>query len=366
MASSDSAAIAAGLLSDLEVFWRDRYDWLLSVGYRLRPRYSPDWTPSWKKNNKSRLDCEDGVRPQTTKVMDAVRVNDDTIVMIKRISKSQHPLESEIGLHLSSPELSSDPRNHCGRILDVLADPYDKDIQLIVMPLLRAHYDPKLETVGEAVELFRQMFECLQFMHEHRVAHRDISKLNVMMDARPILPDLYHPQSPRMSRDFKRFVKPRSRTAHPVHYYLIDFGLSRRYNPEETNPLEVPIVGADKTVPEFQEDPVTPRNPFPTDVYYMGNFVRQYFLEEYSNLAFMDGLIAQMVQDEPSKRPTMDEVVTSFKNIVSSLSGCQLRERLVDRRDSRAVNFFKNVHHLSSRTVPFWIARRSPLPSPKA
>ena len=210
MASSDSAAIAAGLLSDLEVFWRDRYDWLLSVGYRLRPRYSPDWTPSWKKNNKSRLDCEDGVRPQvgvafvapqcdthhappqTTKVMDAVRVNDDTIVMIKRISKSQHPLESEIGLHLSSPELSSDPRNHCGRILDVLADPYDKDIQLIVMPLLRAHYDPKLETVGEAVELFRQMFEvccgtlqmlrsrsdchdliqCLQFMHEHRVAHR--------------------------------------------------------------------------------------------------------------------------------------------------------------------------------------------------
>lgn len=134
-------------------------------------------------------------------------------------------------------------------------------------------------------------------MHEQHVAHRfvlilscfgivpfidphfsDISKLNVMIDSKPILPDSYHPQSIRMSRDFKHWVSPRSRTAHPVKYYITDFGLSRRYSAEETNPLEVPILGGDKSVPEFQNDRRTPRNPFHTDIYYMGNLVRQDFL----------------------------------------------------------------------------------------
>ena len=50
--------------------------------------------------------------------------------------------------------------------------------------------------------------------------------LNVMMDSKPILPNSYHPQSIRMSRDFKYWVSPRSRTAHPVKYYITDFGLS--------------------------------------------------------------------------------------------------------------------------------------------
>ena len=99
-----------------------------------------------------------------------------------------------------------------------------------------------------------------------------------MMEWKPILPDSYHPQSTRMSRDFKHWVSPRSRTAHPVKYYITDIGLSRRYSAEETNPLEVPILGGDKSVPEFQNNRRTPRNPFHTDIYYMGNLVRQDFL----------------------------------------------------------------------------------------
>ncbi|TFK77755.1 hypothetical protein K466DRAFT_508139 [Polyporus arcularius HHB13444] len=234
------------------------------------------------------------------------------------------------------------------------------------MPLLREYDDPKLATVGEAMELFRQMFEGLQFMHEHHVAHRDISKLNVMMDSQPILPDSFHPQSPEMSRDMKRWLTPRSRTAHPVKYYITDFGLSTRYSAEETNPLEIPIFGGDRTVPEFQQDRTIPRNPFHTDIYYMGNFIRQYFMQEYTNFTFMEPLIATMVQDDPSKRPTMDDVVTSFKEILSKLSSWKLRERLVERKDNVAVNFLKDLHHISFRTVPFLLTRRPALPTPKA
>lgn len=31
-----------------ETFWRDHYEFLRSAGYTLRPRYKPDWSPSWK------------------------------------------------------------------------------------------------------------------------------------------------------------------------------------------------------------------------------------------------------------------------------------------------------------------------------
>lgn len=45
--------------SDEEIYWRDHQKWLLECGYRLRPRYQPDWTPSWKKSGKPSILCED-------------------------------------------------------------------------------------------------------------------------------------------------------------------------------------------------------------------------------------------------------------------------------------------------------------------
>ena len=91
--------------------------------------------------------------------LDAVRIKDDRMVMIKRLRKSIHPEEIDIAVYLSSPPLALDSRNHCCPLLEVLHDPYDTDLQYIVMPLLRNFQDPKFVTVGEAVEFFRQAFE---------------------------------------------------------------------------------------------------------------------------------------------------------------------------------------------------------------
>ena len=69
-----------------------------------------------------------------------------------------------------------------------------------------------------------------------------------------------------------------------MQYYLVDFGLSRYYEPGQAR-LEIPLAGGDKTVPEHWNGPIggvrkyTPCDPFPTDVYYIGNFVRDEFLE---------------------------------------------------------------------------------------
>ena len=54
--------LEAGGLDNLEIrFWRDNYQWLHDRGYQLRPRYSPDWMPSWIGTKKYFRTCEDGV-----------------------------------------------------------------------------------------------------------------------------------------------------------------------------------------------------------------------------------------------------------------------------------------------------------------
>ena len=91
--------------------------------------------------------------------MDAVCNTDGKMVMLKRVQKSHHLDEANIGQFLTSSGAPGDPQNHCCPILDVIQDPMDDDVQLIVMPLLRRYKDPPFETVGEAVEFFRQAFE---------------------------------------------------------------------------------------------------------------------------------------------------------------------------------------------------------------
>ncbi len=99
-----------------------------------------------------------------------------------------------------------------------------------------------------------------------------------MMDPRPLFPQLYHFVSTWAKRDMSGTAKSYTRTRHPVRYYFIDFGLSRRYDPAKGPPRSWPIWGADRTVPEFHKS-LEPCDPFPTDVYYLGNVIKTVFLD---------------------------------------------------------------------------------------
>lgn len=57
---ADKNAVKEGRLLEAEIFWRDHYLWLKELGYRLRPRYHPEWKASWTGSQKSHLFCEDG------------------------------------------------------------------------------------------------------------------------------------------------------------------------------------------------------------------------------------------------------------------------------------------------------------------
>ena len=141
-----------------------------------------------------------------------------------------------------------------------------------------------------------QCSQGLQYMHELRVAHRYVRKVaalavvklcmgrdctdtNIMFDPRPMYPQMFHPRTPKKSLDYRGSSKHSTRTACPVRYYFIDFGLSRRYNPEDGPPRAHPIRGGDKAAPEFKAWNGELLDPFPTDVYYVGNAIQQLILE---------------------------------------------------------------------------------------
>ena len=44
-----------------EIFWKERYFFLEGRGYTLRPRYHPDWKPSWIGTDRHPMFCEDSI-----------------------------------------------------------------------------------------------------------------------------------------------------------------------------------------------------------------------------------------------------------------------------------------------------------------
>ncbi|TDL15666.1 hypothetical protein BD410DRAFT_796205 [Rickenella mellea] len=334
------------MLMPAEIFWQDHQKWLESVGYMLRPRYRPGWVPSWKGPNIIRYDFEDGQSLRYRQLMDATRISDGAMVALKTVEANVHPYEIEIAKFLSSEPLRSDPRNHCVPVYDVIRVPDTADTFLLVMPFLRRYDSPKFDTIGECIDFFTQIFEGLQFMHDHLVAHRDCCDNNIMMDPTAMYPKLFHPASSDKNLDFSGTAKHYTRTERPPRYLLIDFGLSRRYLSKDRPILEDPIRGGDKSVPEFQayDDPC---DPFPTDVYYIGNLIREEFIQRHFGFDFMQSLVEAMVHVEPAKRPTMNEVVARFDSICRTMSTTQLRARVARRNELSIVSGWRNMVHVA-------------------
>jgi hypothetical protein len=99
-----------------------------------------------------------------------------------------------------------------------------------------------------------------------------------MMDASSLYTSSWHAVKTGRTPDLKKNAPHYTRTQCPVRYYLIDLGISRRYTSREDAAHEPIIMGGDKSPPEHQGDAYE-CDPFPTDVYFMGNMIRQNFLQ---------------------------------------------------------------------------------------
>jgi hypothetical protein len=96
-----------------------------------------------------------------------------------------------------------------------------------------------------------------------------------MLDPSKMYPKRFHPVKIDRNRNFKGTAKAYTRTQRPPRYYFIDLGLSRQYLSRDA--LDEPLRGGDKSAPEHQTGQRC--NPFQTDIYYIGNLVRQEFMK---------------------------------------------------------------------------------------
>ncbi|KAH6910835.1 other/AgaK1 protein kinase [Coprinopsis sp. MPI-PUGE-AT-0042] len=359
-----------------EIWWRDNYDWFLGQGYRLRSRYHPDWVPSWLRNPRKkppRLGYEDWNHSEYDSVNDAIQLSDGRHVVLKKVSKQKEPEELKIMQFLNQEELLTDPRNHCVPLLNHFQSPED-DYEIVVMPLLRDYDDPQFDTVGEVMDFIRQILEGFAFLHEHRIAHRDVKGENILMNAVGLGITDFHFSAKSLSADGKKRLSPKHyRTERWPKYYLIDFGFSSQYSPDEMPPMELPRFATDETLPEL-DNHRTPCNPFPVDVYYVGNLIRAEILDGlernpirsgYHGLEFLRPLVDAMIKKAPEERISMAEAVLQFEKIVSELPDTVLRNypyRLsMSNRSPRDGWSIEKVFHWIRRII-YIILRFPPIP----
>ncbi|KAI0350538.1 hypothetical protein OH77DRAFT_1593479 [Trametes cingulata] len=300
-------------LSTEERYWRDHQEFLESRGYMLRPRYKPDWRPSWiGKSEFAWFYAEDAQPlPWRSSVMDATRISDGTLVYLKRVKSDSQELQ--ILSYLSSEELLHDPRNHCVPLLDVIQDPLNPDTSYMVMPFLRYIDSPPFELVGDVLECIDQVLEGLVFIHDHDVAHRDCAFKNIMMDASNLYPRGFHPIAQRRLPDVSDHAPYLSRSTVPIKYYFIDFGISTRFTSDEEPRVVTGKLGLDRQPPELSDD--VPYDPFKLDVFLIGNLIRRELHGKYSNLTMLEPLMQRMVHPDPAQRPTAAEAYRQFKEI---------------------------------------------------
>jgi hypothetical protein len=72
-------------------------------------------------------------------------------------------------------------------------------------------------------------------------------------------------------------------------------------------------------------------------------------------------LVADMIQDEPSNRPTIDQVVARFEPIYRSLNTSQLRSRAVQRKENDIIGWWRDSIHFFRR-MRFTLQRIPPIP----
>ena len=87
--------------------------------------------------------------------MDATRISDGKYVMLKKLLEDEGPHELQLNRLFSSEPLTSNPRNHCAPLLDVIELPNDPPI--MVHSQLRTYYNPPFHTFGEFVAFFGQI-----------------------------------------------------------------------------------------------------------------------------------------------------------------------------------------------------------------
>ncbi|KAF9018054.1 hypothetical protein BDZ89DRAFT_1074291, partial [Hymenopellis radicata] len=296
-----------------EMSWVAIQPFLESRGYRLRPRFHPDWEPSWLQKGLTRqeafrLRLEDSlIILSVADLVDAIAPNGCKVVL-KRVVKGSN--EEMMSLRLNSLD-KEDPFNHLIPLLDTIDLPNGEQV-ILVTPLLRGLSidDPSFHCREEVIEYARQLLEGVVFLHAHNFTHRDICVSNVLMDPSRVVPSGFHFAAPylRFESNKRKSIKTRRRCrVQPVNYFFIDFE-SVSFHPEgPEHSRALGLFGQCNIMPELSL--TVPYNPFKVDIFQIGCTIFALFM------LFFRPLCAP----RPEDRPTAMEALTAFEGFVSAM-----------------------------------------------
>ncbi|KAA1476395.1 kinase-like protein [Dentipellis sp. KUC8613] len=342
--------------------WRKIQPWLQSQGYLLRPRFKPGWIPSWQPEAGGKeIDMDtredsiphENVNAATT--IDAFRISDGLHVCLKRIPcRAEDSSELSITQFLSQPEQRKDARNHAVPLLDIIRAP---DHCFLVLPFYRTLVSRKgrLDTVKEGFDLLYQTLEGLAYLHELRIAHRDLSAANILMDADRMFPHGFHLDNAQFDMRGRRMSKVRTRTQiGGVRYYLIDFGEAMKFGPSDSVLIDVRSK-ASIHAPETLGENRPPYDPFKADAYTMGETYRKILIDGYKGyFDMLAPLINDMTATDPNARPTIAEAVEQFNKIKSLYSRTALHARVrpsSSKRESALGRVFTSSWHWTRQLI---------------
>ncbi|KAK7032000.1 kinase domain-containing protein [Favolaschia claudopus] len=298
--------------------WVELQPFLLSVGYQLRPRYHPDWSPSWMVPGAEVTHPEDHLPCFKQDVLDAVRIHDGRKVVLKRVPTDSD--EIKIIQYLLGIE---DPRNHTIPLLDIVPVPPDNEFSLMVMPYTRRFNHPSFHCRAEFVEAMQKLLEGLQFMHDNHVVHYDIAPQNLMMEESRVVPAGSHFFTQRSHTGFPGIFSWNHRcTVGPVKYYYIDFGLSMYFPEGKDSALTTGTLRTFKTIPELSL--TVPYNPFKVDVFQLGLTMHK-LIDTYPALKTFRPVADRMTSSNPSDRPEPQESLKEFDKIVENMGPEKLK-----------------------------------------
>ncbi|KAG7441302.1 uncharacterized protein BT62DRAFT_1043294 [Guyanagaster necrorhizus] len=327
------------LSSPREFFWVKHQPYLQSQGYMLRPRYHPDWRPSWiqkdgtnLKEKYSFLIFQDQHRSiYISTIIDAIRMEDGVKVVLRIVPVGS--LELAMMMHLSSPKMPSDPRNHTVPVLGTIPIPGEEnDRVFVISPVLRWFHSPDFHCRREFADAFRQILEVgycilrsrahlttkkgIDFMHENNIAHG-----NVALEVHGFTSDIGSIDGLRLGLQ----ARPRCLVP-PVKYYIIDFETTRHYPEGKDAARAIALKCQIKTSPEFLSAPA-PYNPFRLDVYNVGATFLS-FCEKYAGVDEFKPFCVEMMAKDPSERPTTKEMLRKFDVFIGSKDQIWLRSRI--------------------------------------
>ncbi|KAJ7596282.1 kinase-like domain-containing protein [Mycena floridula] len=310
--------------SEIDFVWVDLQPFLKKQGYELRPRFQPVWQPSWLAGGSLAGEhwshCEDNLALSLYwGALDAIRIKGGQRVVLKIVLDDTDELK--LLDHFSKPPLRDDPRNHCVRVLDVI--PVDgRRFKIMVLPFLTHWHSSPVHCMSEVIDSIRQTLEGLEFLHDHNIAHKDISRLNIMMDGTKVVPSGCHFSDPfryALKSGLLVLTKPKPRChVGPVRYFFIDLGFSRHYPEGKDKAQTNDRVGQTEVTPEMSLK--GPFNPFMADVFQLGLVFKDLFPLQFPHLNDFNSLFDKMTATKPADRPTAAQALLLFEEIVSSMS----------------------------------------------